>query len=102
MDRGAWGGLQNWTRLNDYRSGKQGLWAFPVSRRLAHLFLTRPTAAPKWAWGCTEEEETPQQRRPLRSSLVRDAPEPPHQQTQLCPSLLITQPGISDCSSNCA
>ena len=29
-------------------------------------------------------------------------PEPPHQQTQFCPSLLITQPGISDCSSNCA
>ena len=60
-----------WTTI---ASGKEGLWASPVRRRLAHLFLTRGTAAAKRAWGCAEEEETPQQRRPLRSSLVRDAP----------------------------
>ena len=61
MDRGAWRAeLDPAERLSVL--GRKSIGAFPVSQRLAHLFLIHETAAPKRTWGCAQGEETPQQR----------------------------------------
>jgi len=95
-------GRQSWTQLNHYQfqeGSPLGPFLSATSTSISHTRNSRSQVDLGMCWGWRDSTAEAPPSPPHMSGIH---PEPPHQLTQFYPSLLITQHGISDCSSNYA